>query len=211
LALTACLQAIIDLDGVKIAHEATMTIFLILAPYGAFAILMVLASAATSVFVSAAICLAVIAYDAIGGRSIKLLGAGSAILFTALAGYIALIDSSLSTAQIKLTVDAGMLAISLGSLIMRRPFTLQYAREVVDAQTARRPEFVKANYVISSAWALAVVLMAMANLLLIYIPALPIWSGIAIAFAARNSALVFTKWYPQYRQTKLPAPAVQIQ
>jgi hypothetical protein len=211
LALTACLQAIIDLDGVKKIAEAEMTIFLILAPYGAFAILMVLTSAAVSLFVSALICLAVIAHDVARGRSIKLLGAGSAILFVALAGYITLIDSGWSSAQVKLTIDAGMLAISLGSLIMRRPFTLQYAREVVDAETARRPEFVKANYVISSAWALAVVLMAMANLLLIYIPALPIWSGIAIAFAARNSALVFTKWYPQYRQTKLPAPAVQIQ
>ena len=188
-----------------------MTIFLILAPYGAFAILMVLTSAATSLFVSAAICLAVIAYDAIGGRSLKVLGAGSAVLFIALGAYVTLIDSSLSSAQVKLTIDAGMLAISLGSLIMRRPFTLQYAREAVDAETALRPEFVKANYVISSAWALAFVLMAMANLLLIYIPALPIWSGIAIAFAARNSALVFTKWYPEYRRTKLPASAVQTQ
>jgi hypothetical protein len=53
--------------------------------------------------------------------------------------------------------------------------------------------------------------MALANLLLIYIPALPLWSGIAIAFAASYSALVFTKWYPQYRQTELSAPAVQIQ
>jgi hypothetical protein len=188
-----------------------MTIFFILAPYGAFAILMVLTSAAVSLFVSAAICLVVIAHDLARGRSIKLLGAGSAILFTALAGYITLIDSSLSTAQVKLTIDAGMLAISLGSLIMGRPFTLQYAREVVDAETARRPEFVKANYVVSSAWALAFVLMAMANLLLIYIPALPIWSGIAIAFAARNSALAFTKWYPHHRRIKLSAPAAQMQ
>jgi hypothetical protein len=188
-----------------------MTIFLILAPYGAFAILMVLTSAAASLFVSAAICLAVIAYDAMGGRSLKVLGAGSAVLFIAVGAYITLIDSSLSSAHVKLVIDAGMLAISLGSLVMRRPFTLQYAREMVDAETARRPEFVRAGYIISSVWALAFVLMVMANVLLIYIPGLPLWSGIAIAFAARNSALAFTKWYPDYRRTKLPAPAVQIQ
>jgi len=46
------LKAVIDLYDVKIAHETTMTIFLILAPYGAFAILMVLTSAAMSLFVS---------------------------------------------------------------------------------------------------------------------------------------------------------------
>jgi len=32
-----------------------------------------------------------------------------------------------------------VLAISLGSLAIRRPFTLQYAREMVDAETAALP------------------------------------------------------------------------
>ena len=63
-----------------------MTIFLILAPYGAFATLMLFTSAAASLFAATAICLMVIAYDAARRRSIKMLGAGSAILFTALAG-----------------------------------------------------------------------------------------------------------------------------
>ncbi len=73
-----------------------MMIFLILAPYGAFATLMLLTSAAVSLFASAAICVAVIAFDAVRGRSIKMLGAGSAILFAALGCYITLVDSSLS-------------------------------------------------------------------------------------------------------------------
>ena len=54
-----------------------MTIFLILAPYAAFAALMLVTSAAASLFASAAICLLVMAYDAFRGRSIKMLGAGS--------------------------------------------------------------------------------------------------------------------------------------
>ena len=62
-----------------------MTIFLILAPYGAFASLMLLTSARLSVFAAAAICLAVIALDFVRGRSLKMLGAGSAILFAAIA------------------------------------------------------------------------------------------------------------------------------
>ena len=60
-----------------------MTIFLILAPYGAFTFLMLVTSATVSLFAAAAICLAVIALDVARGRSIKLLGAGSAILFAA--------------------------------------------------------------------------------------------------------------------------------
>jgi len=184
-----------------------MMIFLILAPYGAFAGLMLLTSAAMSLFAAAAICLAVIALDAFRGRSIKVLGAGSAVVFAALGGYLTLVDASLSGSAVKLTVDAAMLAISLVSLAIRRPFTLQYAREMVDAETAELPDFMKANYIITAAWALAFVLMVMANVLLIYLPGLPLWCGIAIAFAARNSALYFTKWYPQHARAKLAAPS----
>jgi hypothetical protein len=184
-----------------------MMIFLILAPYGAFAALMLATSAAVSLFVSAALCLVVMAYDAVRGRSIKMLGAGSAILFAAICGYVTLVDSGLSSSEVKLAVDAGMLAISLVSLAIRRPFTLQYAREAVDTETAQLPEFLKANYVITWAWTLAFVLMVMTNVLLIYIPGLPLWSGIAIAFAARNSAIYFTKWYPEQVRAKYPTPA----
>ena len=42
-----------------------MTIFLILAPFGAFALLMLVTSAETSLFAAAAICLAVIALTSI--------------------------------------------------------------------------------------------------------------------------------------------------
>jgi hypothetical protein len=108
---------------------------------------------------------------------------------------------------VKLAVDSGMLAISLGSIAFRLPFTLQYAREMVDAETLALPGFLKASYVITWAWTLSFVLMVMANVMLIYVPGLPLWTGLAIAFAARNSALYFTKWYPQHRRTKLAAPA----
>jgi hypothetical protein len=184
-----------------------MMIFLILAPYGAFATLMLVTSATVSLFVATSICLLVIAYDMVCGRSIKILGAGSAILFASLGLYLALADSGWSNSIVKLTVDSGMLTISLASLAIRFPFTLQYAREVVDTETAALPGFLRANYIITWAWSAAFLLMLMANVLMIYVPGLPLWSGIAIAFAARNSALYFTKWYPEYRRTKFAAAA----
>jgi hypothetical protein len=179
-----------------------MTIFLILVPYGAFAGLMLVSSAAVSLFTSAALCLAVVAYDILGGRSIKMLGAGSAVLFAAVGGYVTLVDSSLSTPVVKLAVDAGVFAISVLSLAIGRPFTRQYALEIVDAETANLPGFLKANYIITSVWTLAFLMMMIANVLMVYVPNLPLWSGLAIAFAARNSAAYFSKWYPKYRKVK---------
>src|ERR1035437_1718050 len=184
-----------------------MMIFLILAPYGAFAALMLVTSAAVSLFASAAICLRVVADDGLHGGSSKMLGAGSAVLFAALGGYITLVDSSWSSSAVKLTVDCGVLAIALVSLAIRRPFTLQYAREVVDAETAVLPGFRRVNYILSTAWTVAFLLMMIANALMIYVPGLPLWSGIVIAFAARNTALYFTKWYPEYRRAKFATSA----
>jgi hypothetical protein len=188
-----------------------MTIFLILAPYGAFASLMLLTSAKVSVFAAAAIGLAVIALDFIRGRSLKWLGAGSAVLFAALGLYLTLIDQTLGNSAVKLSVDTGIFMISLTSMLIGRPFTLQYAREAVAAETAAMPGFLRANYLITAAWTAAALVMMVANLAMIYVPGLPLWLGLAIAFAARNSAVYFTKWYPQYRKVKYgaaPADAV---
>jgi hypothetical protein len=185
-----------------------MTVFLILAPFGSFALLMLVTSTAVSLFVSAAICLAVIAYDLIHGRSLKVLGAGSVLLFGALGGYVILIDPGMSSSAVKLAIDAGVFTIALVSIAIRHPFTLQYAREMVDTDTARLPGFLKANYIISWAWTLAFAAMMAANVLMIYLPSLPLWAGVAIVFAARNSAAYFTKWYPEYRKAKYGTSSV---
>ena len=99
-----------------------------------------------------------------------------------------------------------MLAISLASLILRTPFVLQYALEEVDAETAKMPGFLKSTYIITWAWTGACVLMIVGNVLSIYVPGLPLWFGLVIAFAARNSAAYFTTWYPQYCRAKYATP-----
>lgn len=179
-----------------------MAIFLILAPYGAFTFLMLVTSALASVVAASTICLATIAIDLWYGRSVKILAAGSAIIFAAIGLYLLLVDPALGTLGVKVSVDVGIFVISLGSMLVRRPFTLQYALEAVPAEIAAMPGFMRANYYITAAWTAAALLMLAANVVLLYVPGLPIWSSVAIAFAARNSAIYFTKWYPEYRKIK---------
>ena len=182
-----------------------MTIFLILAPYGVFALMMLVTSATASLFAAAVACLAVIALDIAHGRSIKILGAGSVVVFTAVGAYLAFVDPAFSNSAIKFAVDTGIFVVSLGSIVMRMPFTLQYAREVTDVETAKLPGFLRANYIITWAWTGAALLMMAGNVALIYVPGLPLWSSLLVAFAARNSAVYFTKWYPEYRKVKYAA------
>jgi hypothetical protein len=182
-----------------------MASFLIIAPFGAFAILMMVSSVAISLFAAAALSLGIVVWDVIRGGSLKMLAAGSVLIFSALGCYITLVDGNWSAVAVRLAVDVGLLSIVLLSLAIRLPFTLQYAREMVDAETSKLPGFMKANYILTWAWAGAFVLMLVADMLIIYMPSLPLWIGFAVAFAARNSAVAFTKWYPQYRLAKYGA------
>ena len=102
----------------------------------------------------------------------------------------------------RFAVDTGIFLVALLSILFGYPFTLQYALEVVDAETRMVPGFIRANYVITAAWTLASLLMMIGNAAMIYVPGLPLWAGLLIVFAARNSAVYFTKWYPQYRKAK---------
>ena len=174
-----------------------MMIFMILAPYGAFAGLMLVSSTTISLFAAAALCLVVIASDAVRGRSIKVLGAGSAILFAALGSYLAMTETVWSSSAVKLTVDTGVLAITLASLAIGKPFTLQYAREQVAPELWDNPKFIRTNYVITGVWALAFAVMVVAELALLYVPGLPRRAGVIAIVVALIGAVKFTGWYPE--------------
>ena len=114
-------------------------------------------------------------------------------------------DRSLSSIAARTAVDSGLLTIALASLAPRFPFTIQYARETIDAQTAARPEFRRANFVLTGAWTAAFVVMLIADLATIYLAWLPFWTGLAAAFAARNIAAGYTQWYTASRRARFAA------
>jgi hypothetical protein len=183
-----------------------MTLFLILAPYGAYAFLMLVTSATLSLVAAGAICLATIVFDRLRRRSLKILPAGTVILFAGILAWLHLIDPTLSDKAVKVAVDGGIFVISLGSLLARYPFTLQYATESVHPEIVAMPGFMRSNYIITSVWTASALLMLLANAAILYVPGLPIWLGLAVAFAARNSAVYFTRWYPARVRQKYGAP-----
>jgi len=184
-----------------------MTLFLILAPFGAFGTLMLVASPALSLFVAALVALAVLAWDVFRGKSVKILMASSMVLFGALGCYDLVSHGNWSTVAVRLAVDGGVLAIALATIAFRVPFTVQYAREKVAPEVLLLPSFKRVNYILTWAWSAAFLLMLIADVLMIYAPGLPLWVGVGIAFAARNAAVYFTKWYPQYRRSRIAAQA----
>jgi hypothetical protein len=131
------------------------------------------------------------------GKAPKILDIGTATLFSGLALYALLGGPMGSIFAVRLAVDTGLLAVVLISIAIRRPFTLQYAREQVARELWDSPTFVRTNYVITSVWALAFAVMAAADALLLYAPDVPAKVGIVATIVALVGAIRFTGWYPE--------------
>jgi hypothetical protein len=176
-------------------------ILLGLAPFIVFFMLTRFSTAAVSLWAAAGASAVLIVRERFRGRSIKILEAGTFVLFALLGLYSWLTRASWDIPIVRTVVDSGLLLIMMTSLVVRRPFTLQYAREEVSESIRRSPTFVGTNYVISAAWAVAMAIVDLADLGMHFLPALPTWLELAAIVIALGGALWFTKWYPQQIKT----------
>lgn len=175
-----------------------MGILLAFAPFIIFAVLDRIAPGTVALGAGALVSAALIIRDFLApGRRPKILEIGTFVLFATLALHALLSDASQSVIAVRLCVDAGLLLIVLVSMLVRRPFTLQYAREQVAPAVWNQPAFIRANYVISAAWAAAFLVMVLAELALLYLPDMPRRVGIVAIVLALVGAVKFTGWYPE--------------
>jgi hypothetical protein len=103
---------------------------------------------------------------------------------------------------VRLRVDVGLLLIVLVSIAIRRPFTLQYAKEQVPREMWETAGFRRINYVISAVWALAFMALVSADLIMLEVPSLPSRVGVLITIVALTGAIKFTGWYPERQRAK---------
>jgi hypothetical protein len=126
-------------------------------------------------------------------RAPKILEIGTLIVFVALTIYVAVSGAKPSVIALRLCVDVGLLCVVLVSMFVRRPFTMQYAREQVPEAYWNTPQFLHVNYVITAAWACAFAVMVSAEAALIALPQLPAFLGYGVIVAALLGAALFTR------------------
>jgi hypothetical protein len=174
-----------------------MSILLAFIPFIVFAVLDRLFGPTEGLIGGAAASVALLARDWVRPeRRIKILEVGTTVLFGALALYAVFAHPNWSVIAVRLAVDAGLLLIVLLSMLIGKPFTLQYAREQVAKEHWESPAFLRANYVITGAWALAFAVMVLAELALLYLPGMSPRIGIIAIVLALVGAVKFTGWYP---------------
>jgi hypothetical protein len=130
-------------------------------------------------------------------RSLKILEVGTLCLFSVLSLYALLASPTWSIVGVRLCVDTGLLMIVLISIAVRRPFTVQYAREQVSQELWNTPQFIHINYAITTVWAAAFLVMVITDLIMLYLPAVPLSVGVLVTIAALLLAVKFSVWYPR--------------
>lgn len=102
---------------------------------------------------------------------------GSVVVFAVLALNNLFVFSKWIEANSFILTNSALTAIIWFSMVVGRPFTLQYAREEVDASRWNHPLFLKINWILTGIWAL-----------LMTISALPVY------FLTREEILSFWFW-----------------
>jgi hypothetical protein len=178
-----------------------MGILLGFTPFIVFALLTSL-SVSLAIWVAFAISFALAIRDFAATKSIRVLDAGSMILFGALALVAGFIAPGLSMQALRFIIDIGLMLIAIASLMIRNPFTLQYAREQVAPEFWDDRRFIRANYVITAVWALAFAAMAAADAVATFNKRFPLSLDIAAGLGVLAIAILFTARYPGCSRTR---------
>lgn len=93
----------------------------------------------------------------------------------------------------------GALAIgSCTTLLIGKPFTLEYAHQHTDPSKWHQPLFIRTNQVLTAAWASVFTFNTVLAWLLMKHLLLPEWACHTLSYAALVGAAAFTSWYPGY-------------
>jgi len=174
-----------------------MNLLLAFSPFIAFALLERFAGVAWALTLAALVSLAIVARDVLSpARHVKLLELGSLVLFGGLAIVALASGANWPVLMVRLWVDVGLCAIVLGSVLIGRPFTLAYAKERVAPELWKTQRFERTNRTLSLVWFLAFVVLVLADLLMLYVPQVPLAVGVGITLASLVAAFRFSRWYP---------------
>lgn len=100
--------------------------------------------------------------------------------------------------------NIALTVFAVATLLLRKPFTLSYAKDMTPEEFWDTPEFLRINYVISAVWAAAFAFCAAAGFIGIMVldDSDNFWTGWILQLGATFFAVAFTDVYPDYAGAK---------
>jgi hypothetical protein len=182
--------------------EGGMNLVIGFAPFILFSIFSRL-SADLALWLAFAAAFVVTIRDFVESPSLRLLDAGSFVLFALLALVRGFLAPNLSLVAVRFIAEAFLLLLLGLPLLWKKPFSIEYAR--LDPREAGWPQhlFLKVNYLVSGAWTMAFLIMAAADGAVAFDPELPLYASVAISVVALALAVTFTLRYPALAAKRL--------
>ena len=178
-----------------------------------------------SALITLAMSLALVAGSILRGKTVKFLELSDSVFFIGLT-IIGLFGSESVTSWMESWIgelsNIAVLLIAVGSIAVRRPFTLQYAKEDTPEEQWDSPVFLSINYAITWVWAAAFMVSALAGAFgnLVLENNGNLWTGWIIQVGAMMVAVQFTQWYPDHatatylqgigEETEPPTPVLNL-
>lgn len=155
-----------------------------------------------SAAVALGIALALLLLGWLRGSRPKLLEYSDVVFFAALAIFVAVASDDTHAWLERWSgevANIALVAIALGSIAVRQPFTLAYAKEDAPRELWDDPAFLRTNYLITWAWAIAFLVEAASGFYgdLVLDDSNNIWTGWIIQTFPLIVAAQFTLWYPR--------------
>jgi hypothetical protein len=107
--------------------------------------------------------------------------------------------------------NGALAAFAFLTLLIRRPFTMGYARDTTDPQHWNSPLFIRVNYVLTAVWACAFLFSASVGTIgdAVLRDGDNFWTGWILQFAGIFVAVAITEFYPDYARAKALTAAGQ--
>lgn len=129
----------------------------------------------------------------------KILTVGTLVFFFLMILMITFTKPSWFWHEINLMGNMALAFITLLSIILRKPFTLQYAMENTPKERWNSPKFIHANFVITWAWLIAFLCMSLPAAAIFLGIESPLWFSWFFSVCCFMGVTVFTNWYKKHR------------
>ena len=120
------------------------------------------------------------------------------VLFASLFIAVGVLNMTWILPGIGMLLYAGLAMVAFGSILAKTPFTLQYAREMVDRKLWKNPFFIRVNVLMTGVWGSVFVINLILSYLTFTSPQAFGWITSPLTYFVLVTGIGFTITYPRY-------------
>jgi hypothetical protein len=111
---------------------------------------------------------------------------------------VVLLNNMWTVRNMEILANGALAAGTWMSIALKRPFTLEYAREHTDPSLWHSPLFLRTNYILTLMWAVTFTINATLSWQRNFQPIMPGWGYETSSYSLLVLAMFMSTWYPQF-------------